>query len=247
MDNQNPQNVAWWKAHELLRPFWESIVAKARKKKLEPAVEVVPDPQAIVVMRRLRASKKTHPSDPYTKAVAEFHDAFGVLNPDEPTFPERESGAHLDYREVISCMREVAHIAREKSKKYGGKNIPLQRAQLMCEELHELLEAIARHDPAHTTAEAADMVYVTVGTLLQLGLGKFLFPIFEEVHLANMSKLDPKTGKPFFDDSGKITKGPYYQKPNLRRVMNEAREVQKLGIPVAGFGRPAGDGGPTGR
>lgn len=231
-------------------------MAKARKtvKKQKPVpapAPVSPDPMAIAAARRLRASRKAHPRDPFTKAVAEFHDAFGVLNPDEPTFPAKAPGevtpAHLDLREVISCMREVAAISREKSKKHGGKDILLQRAQLMCEELHELLEAMARRDASHTVAEASDMIYVVTGSLLQLGLGKFLIPIFEEVHAANMSKLDPQTGLPFYDDSGKITKGPYYQKPNLRRVMNEAREVHKLALPVARIGHPAGDGGPRSR
>lgn len=179
---------------------------------------------AVWQARRKRASAKAAPGDFFTVRVAEFHDAFGVENPDKPQFPPRNEQAHLELREIISCMREVAAIAREKSKRYDGKDIMLQRAQLMCEELFELLEAMARRDAAHTVAEAADLLYVTSGTLLTLGLGKLLLPVFDEVHCANMSKLDPQTGKPFYDDSGKITKGPYYRKPNLRRIMHEARE-----------------------
>lgn len=180
-----------------------------------------------------------HP-DPYVAKVAQFHAAFGVHNPKRVEFPPRDKAdknaeaRHKDLREVISCMVETAHIAREKSKKHGGKDILLSRAQLLTEELAELLEAMARRDAAHTVAEAADMMYVLAGSMLQLGLGRHLLPMFKEIHAANMSKLDPKTGEPFFDDSGKITKGPFYRKPNLRRVMNEVAELQGLALPAAG-------------
>ncbi len=218
----------------------------ARKPK---KVEKLPDQHfaEVKAARRLLASTRSHPRDPFTTCVAEFHEFFGVKNPKEPEFPPKMKQAHLDFREVISCMREVAVIAREKSKAHGGKDILLQRAQLMTEEMYELLEAMARRDEAHTCAEASDMIYVVSGTLLQLGLGRFLFPVFNEVHAANMSKLDPTTGEPFYDDSGKITKGPYYQKPNLRRVMNEARELAKLSFPIAGPSPALAHAGPLDR
>lgn len=180
------------------------------------------------------------PADPYVSKVAEFHKAFGVETPRAPEFPERvldernHDKAMKSAREVVSCQREVALTARNLSKQYGGNDLLLSRFQLMSEELHEVMEAMCRQDPNQTAAEISDLLYVVFGTANALGLGSYVMPVFTEVHKANMSKINPDTGRPFYDDSGKITKGPYYRKPNIRGVMNETRESVKLALPAPG-------------
>ena len=47
-----------------------------------------------------------------------------------------------------------------------------------------------------------------------------LINVFEEVQNSNMSKLD-KDGKPIYNVSGKVMKGPNYFKPNLSKFINQ--------------------------
>ena len=61
--------------------------------------------------------------------------------------------------------------------------------------------------------ELADLVYVCYGYADRFGWD--LDEAFRRVHLSNMSKLDPVTGKPIFREDGKILKGPAYKEPNL--------------------------------
>ena len=42
---------------------------------------------------------------------------------------------------------------------------------------------------------------------------------FDEVQNSNMSKLD-ENGKPIYNESGKVMKGPNYFKPDLSKFMN---------------------------
>tara|TARA_R110002153_G_scaffold132597_1_gene281601 strand:- start:1711 stop:2217 length:507 start_codon:yes stop_codon:yes gene_type:complete len=54
------------------------------------------------------------------------------------------------------------------------------------EECKELVEAIRERSLAKIAAEAVDLIYVVVGTLVALGLP--LMPFWKDVHRANMSK-----------------------------------------------------------
>lgn len=181
----------------------------------------------IYAMNPYDKDKDAHLRDPYTSKVAEFRRAFGVHTPADFEFQKLTPEQEKELNTLLSHLREVAHLARSLSKKYDGKVEQFSRAQLMTEELFEVIEAIGRRDGAALTAELSDLMYVTVGSALGFGLGAFLLPMFEEIHRANMSKLSPE-GKPFYDDSGKITKGPHYVKPNLINVVNEVRGLRKL-------------------
>ena len=56
-----------------------------------------------------------------------------------------------------------------------------------------------------------DILYVTYGAGHAFGID--LDKCFEEVQNSNMSKLD-KSGKPIYNENGKVMKGPNYFKPN---------------------------------
>ena len=69
---------------------------------------------------------------------------------------------------------------------------------------------------AHLAKELADLLYVTYGTAVSLGID--LEPVFAAVHRSNMSKLGPD-GRPVRRDDGKILKGPFYHPPDVAGVL----------------------------
>lgn len=90
------------------------------------------------------------------------------------------------------------------------------RMKLMLEEMDEFVEAW-RKDPYEGFEEAVvkeliDILYVTYGTLLYLGVDPD--EAFRRVHESNMSKLD-EDGKPIRRADGKVLKGPNYFEPDL--------------------------------
>lgn len=85
------------------------------------------------------------------------------------------------------------------------------RLRLMDEELTEVFEAINHRDPVQTAHELADLLYVVFGTAVAFGVP--IDEVFAAVARANLSKIDPVTGKPFVVDNGKVKKGPEYYDP----------------------------------
>ena len=89
---------------------------------------------------------------------------------------------------------------------------------LILEEARELREALdTYHDRplsarAEVLKEAIDLLYVTVGLLVHLGLP--LTEAWRRVHESNMSKLGDD-GKPVYRGDGKVLKGPNYAPPYL--------------------------------
>ncbi len=91
------------------------------------------------------------------------------------------------------------------------------RYDLIKEELNELKEAMDKRDILEVADALTDILYVTYGAGHAFGIN--LDKCFEEVQNSNMSKLD-KNGKPIFDKTGKVMKGPNYFKPNLAKFIN---------------------------
>ena len=90
------------------------------------------------------------------------------------------------------------------------------RVNLIVEELEELKVAVKNIDLKETVDALTDILYVTYGAGLAFGVD--LDNCFEEVQKSNMSKLD-EYGKPIYNDSGKVMKGPNYFKPNLLKFL----------------------------
>ena len=90
------------------------------------------------------------------------------------------------------------------------------RISLINEELEELKEAILEKNLTEVADALTDILYVTYGAGHAFGIN--LDNCFEEVQKSNMSKLG-KDGKPIFNDSGKVMKGPDYFKPNLSKFI----------------------------
>jgi|TARA_B110000259_G_C13867034_1_gene343235 predicted HAD superfamily Cof-like phosphohydrolase len=88
------------------------------------------------------------------------------------------------------------------------------RYGLIKEELDELKVAMDNKDLLEVADALTDILYVTYGAGHAFGID--LDKCFEEVQNSNMSKLD-KNGKPIYNESGKVMKGPNYFKPNLSK------------------------------
>lgn len=86
------------------------------------------------------------------------------------------------------------------------------RLRLMDEELTEVFEAINARDDVQTAHELADLLYVVLGTAIAFGIP--IESVFAAVARANLSKIDPSTGKPFEIIGGKVRKGPDYYDPS---------------------------------
>ncbi len=91
------------------------------------------------------------------------------------------------------------------------------RIDLIKEELQELTEAMNNRDLLEVADALTDLLYVTYGAGHAFGID--LDKCFEEVQNSNMSKLD-ENGKPIYNESGKVMKGPNYFKPDLLKFVN---------------------------
>ena len=91
------------------------------------------------------------------------------------------------------------------------------RYNLIKEELDELKQAIDNKDLLEVADALTDILYVTYGAGHAFGID--LDKCFDEVQNSNMSKLD-ENGKPIYNDSGKVMKGPNYFKPNLSKFVS---------------------------
>ena len=90
------------------------------------------------------------------------------------------------------------------------------RVSLINEELEELKAAINKKDLLEVADALTDILYVTYGAGHAFGIN--LDECFEEVQNSNMSKLG-KDGKPIYNESGKVMKGPNYFKPDLNKFV----------------------------
>ena len=91
------------------------------------------------------------------------------------------------------------------------------RIDLIKEEVEELTEAMNNNDLLEVADALTDILYVTYGAGHAFGID--LDKCFEEVQNSNMSKLD-ENGKPIYNESGKVMKGPKYFKPDLSKFVN---------------------------
>ncbi len=90
------------------------------------------------------------------------------------------------------------------------------RYDLIEEELAELKTAIKEKNIAEVADALTDILYVTYGAGHAFGID--LNQCFDEVQKSNMSKLG-ENGKPIYNETGKVMKGPKYFKPNLKKFI----------------------------
>ena len=94
------------------------------------------------------------------------------------------------------------------------------RHSLIAEELSEFLEACTRDDLVGVADALGDLAYVVYGAAVTYGID--LDTVVAEIHRSNMTKLGGD-GKPLRREDGKILKGPSYESPHLKPIL----EAQK--------------------
>ena len=100
---------------------------------------------------------------------------------------------------------------------FSTEKINSLRYDLIKEELEELKEAMENKNLLEVADALTDILYVTYGAGHAFGID--LDQCFEEVQSSNMSKLS-EDGKPIYNESGKVMKGPKYFKPDLTKFVN---------------------------
>ena len=100
---------------------------------------------------------------------------------------------------------------------FSNDKINNLRYDLIKEELEELKIAMENKDLLEVADALTDILYVTYGAGHAFGID--LDKCFDEVQSSNMSKLD-EDGKPIYNESGKVMKGPKYFKPDLNKFVN---------------------------
>jgi len=121
-----------------------------------------------------------------------------------------------NFRKVGTFMKTFGQEVKT-SPSLSTDKINKLRIDLIKEELEELTEAINNKDLLEVADALTDILYVTYGAGHAFGVD--LDKCFDEVQNSNMSKLD-KNGKPIYNESGKVMKGPNYFKPNLSKFVS---------------------------
>ena len=121
-----------------------------------------------------------------------------------------------NFRKVGIFMKTFGQEVKDKPS-FSSDKINKLRLDLIKEEFDELKDAIDKKDLLEVADALTDILYVTYGAGHAFGID--LDKCFDEVQNSNMSKLD-ENGKPIYNDSGKVMKGPNYFKPNLSKFIN---------------------------
>ena len=100
---------------------------------------------------------------------------------------------------------------------FSSDKINNLRIDLIKEELDELQVAMKNNDLLEVADALTDILYVTYGAGHAFGID--LDKCFDEVQNSNMSKLG-ENGKPIYNESGKVMKGPNYFKPDLSKFVS---------------------------
>ena len=121
-----------------------------------------------------------------------------------------------NFRKVGTFMKTFGQEVKTKPS-FSTEKINKLRIDLIKEELEELTEAMNKKDLLEVADALTDILYVTYGAGHAFGID--LDKCFDEVQNSNMSKLG-ENGKPIYNDSGKVMKGPNYFKPDLSKFIN---------------------------
>ncbi len=120
-----------------------------------------------------------------------------------------------NFEKVGIFMKTFGQEVKTKAELSNNKINEL-RISLINEELEELKKAIEDNDILEVADALTDILYVAYGAGHAFGIN--LDKCFNEVQESNMSKLG-FDGKPIYNESGKVMKGPNYFKPDLSKFL----------------------------
>ncbi|MDA7703961.1 nucleoside triphosphate pyrophosphohydrolase family protein [Candidatus Pelagibacter sp.] len=120
-----------------------------------------------------------------------------------------------NFNKVKTFMETFGQEVKTKPS-FSADKVNNLRYDLIKEELEELKVAIKNKDLLEVADALTDILYVTYGAGHAFGID--LDKCFDEVQKSNMSKLG-EDGRPIYNESGKVMKGPAYFKPNLNKLI----------------------------
>ena len=120
-----------------------------------------------------------------------------------------------NFEKVKKFMQTFGQEVKDRAE-FPDRKVVQLRYDLINEELDELKQAIRDKDMKEVADALTDILYVTYGAGHAFGID--LDKCFDEVQDSNMSKLG-LNGKPIYNDSGKVLKGPNYFKPDLEKFL----------------------------
>ena len=121
-----------------------------------------------------------------------------------------------NFEKVKQFMQTFGQEVKTKASFSDEKTNQL-RLDLISEELEELKNAMTSKDLLEVADALTDILFVTYGAGHAFGIN--LDKCFDEVQNSNMSKLG-SDGKPIYNESGKVMKGPDYFKPDLSKYLS---------------------------
>ena len=119
--------------------------------------------------------------------------------------------------EKVKNFMEIFGQEVKNKPSFSTDKINKLRYDLIKEELDELKVALNDKNLLEVADALTDILYVAYGAGHVFGID--LDKCFEEVQNSNMSKLSDD-GKPIYNKSGKVMKGPKYFKPDLTKFIN---------------------------
>jgi len=130
---------------------------------------------------------------------------------------------------MLSVQRDVEAFHMKFDHPAGGK-IKLRmrklRRRLIKEEAKELCKALKRRDEVEVIDGICDLMYVTVGTAVAMGID--LEPFWEQVQAANMAK--EGGGK---RGDGKVLRPEGWVAPDIAGILSEQRAARDASLEVA--------------
>ena len=120
-----------------------------------------------------------------------------------------------NFQSVKKFMQTFGQEVKNKAE-FPNEKIVQLRSELIKEELEELNQAIKDKDIKEVADALTHILYVTYGAGHAFGID--LDKCFHEVQESNMSKLG-YDGKPIYNESGKVMKGPNYFKPDVGKFL----------------------------
>ena len=120
-----------------------------------------------------------------------------------------------NFQSVKKFMQTFGQEVKNKAE-FPNEKIVQLKSELIKEELEELNQAIKDKDIKEVADALTDILYVTYGAGHAFGID--LDKCFHEVQESNMSKLG-YDGKPIYNESGKVMKGPNYFKPDVGKFL----------------------------
>ena len=124
--------------------------------------------------------------------------------------------------DLVTNMRDFMYLGNQTTTTFNQEQTKLYE-KLIIEEVSELHDAIAEEDKAEIIKEACDVIVVTLGLLLSMGID--VHKAWELVHKNNMSKVSNQDAI-VKDESGKIMKSEE-SKARKQKMLEDIKELLK--------------------